>query len=85
MIKLSTHFFNIEKLLIWYFTSTCSISSHSQAYISSTTNDYESKLSSEQNGDFTKLQKISFQDNVQLTPTFALKENKMSYSMTSTK
>ena len=79
------YLFNIAKLLIWYFTSTCYILLHLQAYISGTTNDCESNLLSEQNNDSTKLQKIDVGGNVQLTPTSALKENKMSYSMTTTK
>ena len=73
--------FNIKKLLIWYFTSTCYILLHSHAYISGTTNDCESNLSSKQNRDSTKLQKNDVEGNIQLTPTSALKENKMSYSM----
>ena len=49
------YLFNITKLLIWYFASTCYILLHSQAYISGITNDCESNLSSEQNSDSTKL------------------------------
>ena len=49
--------------------------------MSGTTNDCESNLSSEQNSDSTKLQKNDVKGNIQLTPTSALKENKMSYSM----
>ena len=79
------YLFNITKLLIWYFASTCYILLHSQAYISGITNDCESNLSSEQNSNSTKLQKTDVEGNIQLTPTSALKENKMSYSMTTTK
>ena len=53
--------------------------------MSGTTNDCENNLSSEQNSDSTKLQKNDVKGNIQLTPTSALKENKMSYSMTTTK
>ena len=77
--------FNIAKLLIWYFTSTCYILLHSHAYISGTTNDCESNLSGEQNSDSTKLQKIDVEGNIQLTLTPAFKEKKMSYSMNTTK
>ena len=53
--------------------------------MSGTTNDCESNLSSEQNSDSTKLQKNDVKGNIQLIPTSALKENKMSYSMTTMK
>ena len=56
-----------------------------QAYISDTSNEYNSNLSSEQGGDFTKFQKVDVQSNVQLTPTFVLKEHKRTYSVTITK
>ena len=42
-------------------------------------------LSIEQGGDFTKFQKVDVQSNVQLTPTFVLKENKRTYSGTTAK
>ena len=40
---------------------------------------------SEQGGDSTKFQKVDVQSNVQLTPTSILKENKRTYSGTTTK
>ena len=49
--------------------------------LADTTNDCESNLSSKQNRDSTKLQKNDVEGNIQLTPTSALKENKISYSM----
>ena len=56
-----------------------------QAYISYTSNECNNKLSSEQDGDFTKFQKVYVQSNVQLTPTSIIKENKRAYLVTSTK
>ncbi|KAK9991531.1 hypothetical protein SO802_026516, partial [Lithocarpus litseifolius] len=56
-----------------------------EAYISDTSNECSSNLSSEQGGDSTKFQKVDVQSNVQLTPKFVLKENKRTYSMTTTK
>ncbi|KAL4609740.1 hypothetical protein ACB092_08G003300 [Castanea dentata] len=44
-----------------------------------------SNLLSEQGGDSTKFQKVDVKSNVQLTPTSAIKENKRSCSVTSTK
>ena len=38
-----------------------------------------------QGGDSTKFQKIDVQSNVQLIPTSVLKENKRTYSVTTTK
>ncbi|KAK7818131.1 hypothetical protein CFP56_041794, partial [Quercus suber] len=52
----------------------------SQAYISGTSNECDNNLSSEQDGDFTEFQKVDVESNVQLTPTFIIKENKRSYS-----
>ena len=56
-----------------------------QAYISDTSNKCSSNLSSKQGSDSTKFQKVNVQSNVQLTPTFVLKENKRTYSVTTTK
>ena len=53
-----------------------------QAYISDTSNECSSNLSSEQGGDSTKFQKVDVQSNVQLTLTYVLKENKRTYSVT---
>ena len=56
-----------------------------QAYISDTSNECSSNLSTEEDGDCTKFQKLDVQSNVQLTPTSILKENKRAYSGTTTK
>ena len=56
-----------------------------QAYISDTSNECNTNLSTKQGGDCTKFQKVDVQSNVQLTPTFVLKENKRTYSGTPTK
>ena len=56
-----------------------------QAYISDTSNKCNNKLSSEQDGDSTKFQKVYVQSYVQLTPTSGIKENKRAYLVTSTK
>ena len=52
-----------------------------QAYISDTSNEYNSNLSSEQGGNSTRFQKIDVQSDVQLTPTYP----KRAYSVTTTK
>ena len=52
-----------------------------QAYISDTSNEYNSNLSSEQGGDSTRFQKVDVQSDVQLTPTYP----KRTYSVTTTK
>ena len=52
-----------------------------QAYISNTSNEYNSNLSSEQGGDSTMFQKVDVQSDVQLTPTYP----KRTYSVTTTK
>lgn len=79
--------FNIAKLQIWFLTSICCNTFlnlfYCQAYIIS--NEYNNKLSSEQDGDSTKFQKVYVQSYVQLTPTSVIKENKMAYFVTSTK
>ena len=56
-----------------------------QVYISDTSNECSNNLSIEEDGDCTKVQKLDVQTNVQLTPTFVLKENKRAYSGTTTK
>jgi len=76
----------MAKLQIWYLTSICCSRFlnlfYWQAYISGTSNECDNNLSSEQDGDFTKFQKVDVESNVQLTPTFIIKENKMSYLVT---
>ena len=76
-------FFNIEKLQIRYLICLCCNTFinlfYCQAYISNISNECSSNLSSEQGGDSTKFQKVDVQSNVQHTPTFVLKENKMTY------
>ena len=52
-----------------------------QAYISDTSNEYNSNLSSEQGGNSTRFQKIDVQSDVQLTPTYP----KRTYLVTTTK
>ena len=51
-------FFNIAKLQIWFLTSICCNTFlnlfYCQAYISDTSNEYNSNLSSEQGGDSTR-------------------------------
>ena len=82
-------FFNIEKLQIWYLRCICCNTFlnlfYYQAYISDTSNECSINLSTEQGGDCTKFQKVDVQSNVQLTPTSVLKENKRTYSRTTTK
>ena len=82
-------FFNIEKLQIRYLICLCCNTFinlfYCQAYISDISNEYSSNLSSEQGGDSTKFQKVDVQRNVQLTPTYILKENERTYSVTITK
>ena len=56
-----------------------------QAYISDTSNECSNNLSIEEDGDCTKFQKLDVQSNVQLTPTFVFKENKIANSRTATK
>ena len=72
--------FNIEKLQIWFLTSVCCNTFfnlfYCPAYISYTSNECNNKLSSEQDGDFTKFQIVYVQSYVQLTPTSVIKENK---------
>ena len=66
-------FFNIAKLQIWFLTSICCNTFlnmfYCQAYISDTSNECNNNLSSV----------------VQLTPTSVIKENKRTYSVTTTK
>ena len=82
-------FFNIAKLQIRYLICLCYNTFinlfYCQAYINDTLNECSSNLSSEQGGDSTKFLKVDVQSNVQLTPTFVLKENKRTYSVTITK
>ena len=82
-------FFNIAKLQIRYLICLCYNTFtnlfYCQAYINDTSNECSSNLSSEQGSDSTKFLKVDVQSNVQLTPTFVLKEIKMTYSMTITK
>ena len=70
--------FNIAKLQIWYFTSICCNRFlnlfYWQVYISDISNECDN-LSSEQDSDSTKFQKVDVESNVQLTPTFVIKEN----------
>ena len=82
-------FFNIGKLQIWYLRCICCNTFlnlfYCQAYISDTSNECSINLSTEQGGDCMKFQKVDVESNVQLTPTFVLKENKRTYSGTTTK
>ena len=82
-------FFNIGKLQIWYLRCICCNTFlnlfYCQAYISDTSNECSINLSIEQGGDCMKFQKVDVESNVQLTPTFVLKENKRTYSGTTTK
>ena len=79
-------FFNIAKLQIRYLICLCYNTFtnlfYCQAYINDTSNECSSNLSSEQGSDSTKFLKVDVQSNVQLTPTFVLKEIKRTYSMT---
>ena len=61
-------------------SSTCSIARLTSVILQMNVN-----LSTEQGGDFTKFQKVDVQSNVQLTPTFVLKENKRTYLGTTVK
>ena len=61
------------------------MSACAHTYINDTLNEWKSNLSSEQDGDSTKFQKIDVESKVQLTLTYAIKENKWSYSLTTTK
>ena len=47
-----------------------------QAYIIYTSNECNNKLSSEQDGEITKFQKVYIQSYVQLTPTSVIKGKK---------
>ena len=82
-------FFNLAKLQIWYLRCICCNTFlnlfYCQAYISDTSNECSNNLSTKEDGDFTKFQKLDVQSNVQLTPTSVLKENKRAYSGTTTK
>lgn len=82
-------FFKIANLQIWYFTSICCNRFlnlfYWQAYISGISNECDNNLSSEQDGDSTKFQKVDVESNVQLIRTFVIKENKRSYSVTTVK
>ena len=82
-------FFNLAKLQIWYLRCICWTTFlnlfYCQAYISDTSNECSNNLSTEEDGDCTKFQKLDVQSNVQLTPTSILKENKRAYSGTTTK
>ena len=82
-------FFNIAKLQIRYLICLCCTTFinlfYCHAYINDTSNECSSNLSSEQGDDSTKFQKVDVQSNVQLTPTFVLKENKRTYSVIITK
>ena len=77
-------FFNLAKLQIWYLRHICCNTFlnlfYCQAYISDTSNECNTNLSTKQGGDCTKFQKVDVQSNVQLTPTSVLKENKRTYS-----
>ena len=61
-------------------SSACSIARLTSVILQMNVN-----LSTEQGGDFTKFQKVDVQSNVQLTPTFVLKENKRTYLGTTVK
>ena len=82
-------FFNIAKLQIRFLICLCYNTFinlfYCHAYINDTSNECSSNLSSEQGDDSTKFQKVDVQSNVQLTPTFVLKENKRTYSVIITK
>ena len=56
-----------------------------QAYISNISNECSNNLSTEEDGDYTKFQKLDVQSNKQLTLTSVLKENKRAYSGTTIK
>ena len=56
-----------------------------QANISDTSNECSINLSTEEDGNCTKFQKVDVQSNGQLTPTYVLKENKRTYSRTTTR
>ena len=77
-------FFNLAKLQIWYLRCICCNTFlnlfYWQAYISDTSNECSNNLSTEEDGDYTKFQKLDVQSNKQLTPTSVLKENKRAYS-----
>ena len=82
-------FFNLAKLQIGYLRHICCNTFlnlfYCQAYISDTSDECSNNLSIEEDGNCTKFQKLDVQSNVQLTPTFVLKENKRTYSGTTTK
>ena len=65
-------FFNLPKLQIWYLRCICCNTFlnlfYCQAYISDTSNECSNNLSTEEDGDCTKFQKLDIQSNVQLTP-----------------
>ena len=56
-----------------------------QTYISDTSNECNSNLSSEQDDDSIKFQKVDVESNIQLKQTFVIKKIKRSYSVTTTK
>ena len=82
-------FFNLAKLQLWYLRCICCNTFlnlfYCQAYINDTSNECSKNLSTEEDGDCTKFQKLDVQSNMQLTPTYVLKENKMAYLGTTTK
>ena len=82
-------FFKISNLQIWHFTAICCNRFlnlfYWQAYISGISNECDNNLSSKQDGDSTKFQKVDVESNVQLIQTFVIKENKRSYSVTTVK
>ena len=73
-------FFNIGKLQIWYLRCICCNTFlnlfYCQAYISDTSNECSINLSTEQDGDCMKFQKVDVQSNMQLTPTSVLRKTK---------
>ena len=80
LIKWQNIFFNFAKLQIWYLRCICCNTFlnlfYFQVYISDTSNECSNNLSTEEDRDCTKFQKLDVQSNVQLTPTSVLKENK---------
>ena len=82
-------FFKIANLQIWYFTSICCNwflnLFYWQVYISGISNECDNNLSSEQDGNSTKFQKVYVESNVQLIRAFVIKENKRCYLVTTMK
>ncbi|XP_030968630.1 uncharacterized protein LOC115989105 [Quercus lobata] len=80
-------FFTIKKLFDSFEETDKAIQldKMTEVYISDTSNECSNNLSIEEDGDCTTFQKLDVQNNVQLTPTSVLKENKRAYLGTTTK